>query len=54
MRTAVTVPLRFADGDGDGVVERVPTAVHLSCTNARYPTAEVVRSAHTLDLPFAG
>ena len=39
---------------GVEVSERVPTAVHLSSANARYLTAKVVRTAHTLDLPFAG
>ncbi len=39
---------------GVEVSERVPTAVHLSTANARYLTAKVVRTAHTLDLPFAG
>ena len=39
---------------GVEVAERVPTAVHLSSANARYLTAKVVRTAHTLDLPFAG
>ena len=39
---------------GVEVSERVPTAVHLSAANARYLTAKVVRTAHTLDLPFAG
>ncbi len=39
---------------GVEVSERVPTAVHLLTANARYLTAKVVRTAHTLDLPFAG
>jgi GTP cyclohydrolase II len=39
---------------GVDVSERVPTAVHLSSANARYLTAKVVRTAHTIDLPFAG
>jgi GTP cyclohydrolase II len=39
---------------GVEVVERVPTAVHLSAANTRYLTAKVVRTAHTLDLPHAG
>ena len=39
---------------GVEVSERVPTAVHLSAANTRYLTAKVVRTAHTLDLPFAG
>ena len=39
---------------GVEVSERVPTAVHLSAANARYLAAKVVRTAHTLDLPFAG
>ena len=39
---------------GIEVSERVPTAVHLSAANARYLTAKVVSTAHTLDLPFAG
>ena len=39
---------------GIEVSERVPTGVHLSAANARYLTAKVVRTAHTLDLPVAG
>jgi GTP cyclohydrolase II len=39
---------------GVEVSERVPTAVHLSAANARYLTAKVARTAHTIDLPFAG
>ena len=39
---------------GVEVSERVPTAVHLSAANVRYLTAKVMRTAHTLDLPFAG
>ena len=39
---------------GVEVSERIPTAVHLSAANARYLTAKVVRTGHTLDLPFAG
>ncbi len=38
---------------GVEVSERVPTAVHLSSANARYLTAKVVHTAHTLDLPAA-
>ena len=39
---------------GIEVSERVPTAVHLSPANARYLSAKVVHTAHTLDLPVAG
>ncbi|MGB7979597.1 MAG: GTP cyclohydrolase II [Candidatus Nanopelagicales bacterium] len=36
---------------GVTVVERVPTAVHLNATNARYLATKAHRGAHTLDLP---
>ena len=39
---------------GVEVTDRVPTAVHLSAANARYLSAKVVRTAHTIDLPTAG
>jgi GTP cyclohydrolase II len=39
---------------GIEVSERVPTAVHLSPANARYLSAKVLHTAHTLDLPVAG
>ena len=39
---------------GIEVSERIPTAVHLSPANARYLSAKVVHTAHTLDLPVAG
>ncbi|WOF22244.1 GTP cyclohydrolase II [Microbacterium betulae] len=38
---------------GVEVVERVPTAVHLSAANARYLRAKRDRTAHTIDLPAA-
>ncbi|WP_345439358.1 GTP cyclohydrolase II [Microbacterium gilvum] len=38
---------------GVAVVERVPTAVHLSSANARYLRAKRDHTAHTLDLPAA-
>ena len=49
-------PDKAAQLERQGVVvsQRVPTGVHLSAANARYLTAKVVRTAHTLDLPFAG
>jgi len=34
------------------VAERVPTAVHLSATNARYLATKARRGAHTLDIPL--
>ena len=36
---------------GVTVAERVPTAVHLNATNARYLATKAGRGAHTLDLP---
>jgi GTP cyclohydrolase II len=33
------------------VAERVPTAVHLNATNARYLATKAGRGARTLDLP---
>jgi GTP cyclohydrolase II len=38
---------------GVTVTARVPTAVHLSATNARYLTTKVQRGAHTLDVPLS-
>jgi GTP cyclohydrolase II len=38
---------------GVEVVERVPTAVHLSAANARYLAAKRDHTAHTLELPAA-
>jgi GTP cyclohydrolase II len=37
---------------GVAVVDRVPTGVHLSPTNADYLAAKVTRADHALDLPF--
>jgi GTP cyclohydrolase II len=37
---------------GVSVTERVPTAVHLSATNARYLATKARRGAHTLDIPL--
>jgi GTP cyclohydrolase II len=37
--------------NGVTVVERIPTAVHLSADNARYLSAKATHSAHTIDLP---
>jgi GTP cyclohydrolase II len=34
------------------LTERVPTAVHLTATNARYLATKADRGAHLLDLPF--
>ena len=39
---------------GVTVVERVPTAVHLSAANARYLATKSARAAHTLRLPLEG
>jgi GTP cyclohydrolase II len=38
---------------GVTVTQRVPTAVHLSATNARYLATKARRAAHTLDLPLS-
>ena len=38
---------------GITVVERVPTAVHLSEANARYLATKAHRGAHTLDIPLS-
>jgi GTP cyclohydrolase II len=38
---------------GVHVVEKVPTAVHLSSSNARYLAAKRDHTAHTIDLPAA-
>ena len=38
---------------GVSVTARVPTAVHLSATNARYLATKAQRGAHTLDLPLS-
>jgi GTP cyclohydrolase II len=40
-------------GFGITVASRVPTAVHLSPSNARYLLAKARRGAHTLDLPLS-
>ena len=42
------------DGYGVTVTERVPTAVHLSATNARYLATKARRGGHTLDVPPPG
>ena len=34
------------------VAARVPTAAHVSATNARYLAAKVTRHAHTIELPI--
>lgn len=39
---------------GVTVMERVPTGVHLSATNARYLATKAHRAAHTLDLSCLG
>ena len=39
---------------GVTVAERVPTAVHLNASNARYLATKARRGAHTIDLPCAG
>jgi GTP cyclohydrolase II len=36
---------------GVTVAERLPTAVHLSASNARYLATKALRGSHTLDLP---
>jgi GTP cyclohydrolase II len=38
------------EGHGVEVVERVPTAVHLTASNHRYLAAKAARGAHALDL----
>jgi GTP cyclohydrolase II len=38
---------------GVSVSDRVPTAVHLSATNARYLATKARRGEHTLDLPMS-
>jgi GTP cyclohydrolase II len=38
---------------GVTVTARVPTAVHLSATNARYLVTKAERGAHTLDVPLS-
>ncbi len=38
---------------GITVTARVPTAVHLSATNARYLATKARRGAHTLDVPLS-
>jgi GTP cyclohydrolase II len=38
---------------GVSVATRVPTAVHLSATNARYLATKAQRGAHTLDIPLS-
>ena len=38
---------------GVSVTARVPTAVHLSATNARYLATKAQRGAHTLDIPLS-
>jgi GTP cyclohydrolase II len=42
------------DAWGVTVAERVPTAVHVCATNARYLAAKARHGAHTLDLPVNG
>ncbi|MBW6437183.1 GTP cyclohydrolase II [Actinoplanes hulinensis] len=42
------------DALGVEVADRIPTGVHLSEANARYLSAKVAHTHHTIDLPLAG
>ncbi|MEJ3750691.1 GTP cyclohydrolase II [Actinomycetes bacterium KLBMP 9797] len=44
---------RQLDALGLSVTERIPTGVHLSAANARYLTAKVTHTQHTIDLSLA-
>jgi GTP cyclohydrolase II len=42
------------DASGVRVTEQIPTGVHLNAANARYLSAKVSHTHHTIDLPLAG